>query len=191
MPFTETNFLPSLYLQNSSYNFSFAGEFTLNRPDIYTATDRDLTGVGNNGAFFPLLHLYYNNTNSSFFIDQEFSSKSYIRGAGASPVVNWFDVSALAGSNTWWEHNVTHYILFNFSATSITIRFSKVKANQQFSGTAPGWTFSSYPVTIQSVNVGGTPLPTVPFYFRGTINNIIFSATALTWNQAFNNDPIN
>jgi len=106
-------------------------------------------------------------------------------------VFDWLDVSALAGTNTWWAHNTTFYILFHFSATAITISLSKVRANMQYTGTSLGWTFTTYPVTIQSVNVGGTPLPTIPFYFKGTINNITFSSTALTWNQAFNNDPIN
>ena len=166
MPFNDQIFNTSLYLRDSSYQFSYAAEFRLVRPGIYTDSDLSTAGVGNNGAFFPLLHLYYNNTNSSFWIDQEYSSKSYIKGAGNTQVFNWFDVSALVGNNlTWFADNTTYYILFNFSAAQTTIRLSKVKSNAQATGTTNGWNFSTYPVNIQSVNVGGSPLPSPPFYF--------------------------
>jgi hypothetical protein len=190
LSFTENAFDTTAFLRDSSYKFSYAAEFKLIRPNIYTDTDVSTTGVGANGSFFPLLDLYYNDTNSSFFIDQEWNSTSYIRGAGSREIFSWFDVTALTGSTTWWADNTTYYILINFTATQTTIRLSKLKAAQQFSGTTNGFTFPSYPVNIQGVYVGGTPKPNPDFYFRGTVNNIIFSSTELTWDQAFNGATI-
>jgi hypothetical protein len=107
---------------------------------------------------------------------------------GSTQFFNWFDVSALVGNNnTWFADNTTYYILFNFSATQTTIRLSKVKSIPQATGTTTGWTFSSYPVNIQNVFVGANTSVSPPFYFRGTINNIIFASSALTWDQAFGN----
>jgi len=187
MPFNEPIFNTSLYLRDASYQFSYALEVKLMNPNIYTVSDVSTAGTGNNGSFYPLLQFFYNGTNTSFWIVQDYSNKSYFLTRGNFQIFNWFDVSALVGNNpTFWADNTTYYILFNFSATQTKISVSKTKASAQGVATINGWTFSTYPVNIQNVFVGANTSITPNFYFRGTMNNMIFASSALTWDQAFN-----